>query len=173
MMAGETAALVDEAPAGPTVLHARAGQPSIILQKTGFTVVSPYVEQFWQSSLGPTSTALIRHLARHKLPIHAGTGSPNGSNYANVNVALAQATLGVGGKGKQGRSGPLFKSIDRLARFHFLSVDTRLDGYPTHVTIATHVQTVPLRIRRHWPDELAERHAAFMERIAGSDTGAR
>lgn len=134
----------------------------MVLVETGFTVVSAYVEQFWQSALGPTSTALIRHLARHRLQI-----GDDSASYVPIDLAVTRAALGVGRKGQEGKSGPLFRSVERLARFEFLTVDDSASDVPSHITIATHVHTVPDGIRRHWPDELALRHDAFIEQVLG------
>ncbi len=146
----------------PTVLLVRARKPSRMLTETGFSVVSPYVEQFWQSALGPTSTALVRHLARHRL--HIGDES---ARYTPVDLAVTRIALGIGRRGMEGRSGPLFKSVDRLARFGFLTIDQTRAGTPSHVTMATHVVTVPVGIQREWPDELVQRHDAFLRQILG------
>ena len=166
MMASEQQVPTDEQhrAARPTVIHVRAKKPSITLAETGFTVVSGYVEQFWQSALGPTSTALIRHLARHRLPVGGESAS-----YVPIDLALTRAALGIGRKGQEGKSGPLFKSVHRLARFGFLTVDEHVLEAPSHITIATHVHTVPDGIRRHWPDELALRHDAFIEQVLGEE----
>ena len=125
MMASEQQVPTDEQhrAARPTVIHVRAKKPSITLAETGFTVVSGYVEQFWQSALGPTSTALIRHLARHRLPVGGESAS-----YVPIDLALTRAALGIGRKGQEGKSGPLFKSVHRLARFGFLTVDEHVFG---------------------------------------------
>jgi len=154
----------DEATARPTVLHVRASRPSTVLAETGFTVVSAYVEQFWQSALGPTSTALIRHLARHRLTI-----GDESASYVPVDLAVTRAALGIGRKGQEGKSGPLFRSIERLARFQFLMIDAADANVPSYVTIATHVHTVPRGIRRHWPEELVRRHDSFIEQAMGEE----
>lgn len=163
MASDQQQATTEEQPtARPTVLLVRARQPSIVLVETGFTVVSGYVEQFWQSALGPTSTALIRHLARHRVPI-----GDDSAEYVPIDLAATRAALGIGRKGQEGKSGPLFRSIDRLARFRFLAVDDSALGVPSRITIATHVQNVPSGIRRQWPDELSRRHDAFIEQVLG------
>ncbi len=154
----------EESTARTTVLNVRARRPSTALAETGFTVVSAYVEQFWQSALGPTSTALIRHLARHRLTI-----GDESASYTPVDLIVTRAALGVGRKGQQGKSGPLFRSIERLARFQFLTIDDGDANVPTHVTIATHVHAVPRGIRRHWPDELVRRHDSFIEQVMGEE----
>ncbi len=165
MTSDQREAPTDEEPtARPTVLHVRARRPSTVLAETGFTVVSAYVEQFWQSALGPTSTALIRHLARHRLMI-----GDESASYVPVDLAVTRAALGVGRKGQEGKSGPLFRSIERLARFEFLKVDDMAADVASHVTIATHVHTVPSGIRRHWPDELVRRHDSFIEQVMGEE----
>ncbi len=166
MMASEK----QEVPAGeqssthPTVLLVRAKKPSIVLVETGFTVVSAYVEQFWQSALGPTSTALIRHLARHRLQI-----ADESANYTPIDLGLTRTALGIGRRGMEGKSGPLFKSVARLSRFGFLTIDSTALDVPSHITIATHVDTVPIGIRRHWPDELTHRHEAFIQQVLGEN----
>ena len=146
----------------PTVLMVRAKQPTAELAQTGFTVMSAYVEQFWQSVLGPTSTALIRHLARHRLPVGAESAP-----YVPVDLVVTRTALGIGRKGQAGKSGPLFRSVERLARFGFLTVDVTGDGFATHVTIVTHVGAVPHQYRRQWPDELTGRHDAFVLQVLG------
>ncbi len=154
----------DQSRTHPTVLLVRARKPSIVLVETGFSVVSAYVEQFWQSALGPTSNALIGRLARRRLQI-----GDESARYAPINLAVTRAALGVGRRGMEGKSGPLFKSVDRLARFGFLTIEETALGVPSQITIATHVDTVPGRIRRHWSDELRLRHDVFIQRVLGEE----
>ncbi len=144
----------------PVSLWIRGRAPTQIELETGFTIVSTYVEQFWQSALGPTSVALLRYFARHRLPV-----GDDSTNYTEIGLEVTRAVLGVNRQGQLGKNGPLFRSIDRLRRFRFLTVDREHLEFPSHVTLSTHVHTVPRSIIEAWPAELRARHDAFIQQL--------
>lgn len=144
----------------PVSLWIRGRAPTRVEAETGFTVVSTYVEQFWQSALGPTSVALLRYLARHRLPV-----GDDSTGYTEISLEVTRAVLGVNRQGQLGKNGPLFKSIDRLRRFRFLTVDREHLEVPSHVTLSTHVHTVPRSLMERWPEELRARHDSFIQQL--------
>lgn len=88
-------------------LHA-AQHPSVEVRRAGFPLDHPYLEQCWTPILGPTSIVLLRRIPQlwreHDLSVEIPTGD------------LA-ASIGLGRS--SGRSGPMWRSLDRVSRFRF------------------------------------------------------
>lgn len=76
------------------------------LEQYGYEVASDYVEAFWLSTLGPTSTWLLRRLV-------AVVGDR--PDAVRLDVAELAASLGIGSP--QDRLTPFVKSLDRLVMF--------------------------------------------------------
>lgn len=77
-----------------------------VLDSLGHDPRSPYVERYWLSILGPSSTLLLRRLAA------ALEAEPEGFSFDPLEWALE---LGLGARG--GKNGPFWRSIDRACRF--------------------------------------------------------
>lgn len=76
------------------------------LAQYGFDVSDDYVEAFWLSTLGPTSTWLLRRLV---------TILGDRSSAVRLDVAELSASLGIGSE--KDRLTPLVKALDRLVMF--------------------------------------------------------
>lgn len=80
--------------------------PDPVVDRVGHDPRSPYVEQFWLSTLGPSTTWLMRRLA-------AGLeAEPEGFTLDLVATARA---LGLGGRG--GRNSPFVRALERSRQF--------------------------------------------------------
>lgn len=80
--------------------------PDPVIDEVGHDPRSPYVERFWLSVLGPTSTWLLRRLV-------AGLeASPAGFT---LDLGATATELGLGGH--SGPSSPFIRSIQRCCRF--------------------------------------------------------
>ena len=118
-----------------------------LIEKLGHDPRSPYVEKYWTSVLGPSSTLLIRRLA-NGLEI-----SPEG--FELDTVAWAQE-LGLGIRG--GKNGPFWRSLDRMARFGA----TQRNG----ATLVVRRKLPPLNLRQidRLPPHLQQAHRAWATR---------
>lgn len=114
------------------------------LAVNGHPLDDPYVEMFWLGVLGPSTTCLLRRLAR------GFAKYPNGFRISIPDTARAMG-LGTG----TGRNGPLNRTIDRACTFHLVrrpargEIDVRL-----HVPSLTRRQLsrLPLSIRNSHRD---------------------
>lgn len=85
------------------------------LDRVGFPLDHPYIEQVYCSVLGPTSVLLLRRFGE-LLDKH-----PHG---VSVDLVDLGRSLGVGPKsadGEIGRNTPIRRSMDRLVQFHLAS----------------------------------------------------
>lgn len=82
-----------------------------VLDRLGFDPRSPYVERFWLSIVGPSTTWLLRRIA-------AGfDASPDGFEMLLGETARA---LGLGDRG--GRNSPFFRTLNRMVQFDLARV---------------------------------------------------
>lgn len=82
-----------------------------VIDKVGFDPRSPYVERFWLSIIGPSTTWLLRRLA-------AGfDASPDGFDLPLGETARA---LGLGDRG--GRHSTLLRTVNRMIQFELAKV---------------------------------------------------
>jgi hypothetical protein len=82
-----------------------------VIDKVGFDPRSPYVERFWLSIIGPSTTWLMRRLA-------AGfDASPEGFDLPLGETARA---LGLGDRG--GRHSTLLRTVNRMIQFELAKV---------------------------------------------------
>jgi hypothetical protein len=85
--------------------------PDEVLDRLGFDPRSPYVERFWLSIIGPSTTWLLRRIA-------AGfDASPDGFEMPLGETARA---LGLGDRG--GRNSPFFRTLNRMVQFELARV---------------------------------------------------
>ncbi|HUE58524.1 MAG TPA: hypothetical protein VMO88_02990 [Acidimicrobiales bacterium] len=82
-----------------------------LIDKVGFDPRSPYVERFWLSIIGPSTTWLMRRLAS------GFDASPSGFDLALGETARA---LGLGDKG--GRHSPFLRTVNRMIQFELARV---------------------------------------------------
>ena len=82
-----------------------------LIDKVGFDPRSPYVERFWLSIIGPSTTWLMRRLAS------GFDASPPGFDLALGETARA---LGLGDKG--GRHSPFLRTVNRMIQFELARV---------------------------------------------------
>jgi hypothetical protein len=82
-----------------------------VIDKVGFDPRSPYVERFWLSVIGPSTTWLMRRMA-------AGfDASPRGFDLSLGETATA---LGLGDRG--GRHSPVLRTVNRMIQFELARV---------------------------------------------------
>ncbi|MEM7338572.1 MAG: hypothetical protein AAF467_07995 [Actinomycetota bacterium] len=135
---------------GPTTLSFPEPSLSVraltdpVLDVLGHDPRSPYVEQYWLSILGPSSTLLLRRLAARL------ETEPDGFDLDPAEWAME---LGVGARG--GKHSPFWRSIDRACRFGM----ARRNG----PTLMVRRRLPPLTVRQveRLPDHLRRAHEAW------------
>ncbi len=115
-----------------------------MLERFGLDPCGQYVERFWVSVLGPTSTLLLRRLAQ------ALEEQPEGFMLDTTAWAIE---LGVGTKG--GKHGPFWRSLERCCRF---GIVTR-NG--STVAVRTRLPQLSMRQVARLPPHLKAAHDAW------------
>ncbi len=125
-----------------------------------FTISGNYLEMFWQSVLGPTSTAFVRYIARCEINPSTDPDTP----YTPLDALALCVSLGIhkndGGRSELPRT--FAQTIERLARLRFVTVDRRDGRLPSHISVRSHVTLVPSKFRDRWPLILQDRHSLFV-----------
>lgn len=144
--------MLETVPAPPVTVRV-CPWPDAVIDTLGHDPRSLYAESFWLPTLGPTAHLLLCHLATRF--------EARGDDEAfDLPVAATSQALGLGPK--EGRSTPLFRSLERLVQFD-LAIKQR-DG-----TLAVR-RTVPPVNRRHarrLPEDLRAAHEGWMARCEG------
>ncbi len=123
--------------------------PDPLIDRLGFDPRSTYVESYWLSTLGPSTTWLLRRLA-HGLDV-----SPDGFE---LDLQDCARELGLGSNG--GRHSPFARSLSRLVQFEIAR------WRPTAATLEVRRNVPPLNRRQvlHLPDALRLRHDDWQAR---------
>lgn len=127
--------------------------PDERVQRIGFDLTDPYVEQCWSAVVGPTSTLLLR-----RMPVLWETGAP-----AEIEASELSRSLGLGGG--TGDNSLLTRSMERLVRFRLARPTT------TDAGLEVFRQVAPLAARQldrvsQWTLDTHERlFSAHLERF--------
>lgn len=113
------------------------------LDRVGFPLEHPYVEQVWLSIVGPTSVLALRHLGRRLDAQPAGV---------TVDVVELSRSLGLQAKDsvELGRNSQLGRTLERLVQFHFAAWlgDDRLSVHRKVPAVTSHrVERLPESVR--------------------------
>lgn len=123
--------------------------PDRLIDRLGFDPRSAYVESYWLSTLGPSTTWLLRRLA-HGLEL-----APDGFE---LDLSGCARELGLGDKG--GRHSPFARALTRLVQFEIARWE------PTHRTLAVRRHLPPINRHQvmHLPEALRQRHDNWQAR---------
>jgi hypothetical protein len=121
--------------------------PDGVIDALGHDPRSAYVERFWLSILGPSTTWLVRFLANRL------DASPEGFD---LDLAATASALGLGSRG--GRHSPFMRALSRCCQFDV--AEARADG-----TLAVRRKLPPLTRRQilRLSPELVAAHQAWQE----------
>ena len=114
-----------------------------VVDQLGFDPRSAYVETFWLSTLGPSTTWLLRRMARGL------DESPGGYD---LDLPACASELGLGSNG--GRHSPFARALARLVQFEIARWS------PAEMTLEVR-RRIPTLVRRqvmHLPEALRVRH---------------
>ena len=135
-----------------TMILEPVAHPDPRVHRAGFALDHPYLERCWLPVIGPTSVLMLR-----RMPILWQHDPAVG-----VPVEELAAVLGLGGTG---RNSPVWRTIDRLARFNFAN---RIGD--NHVEVYTEVPPLSRRHLAALPASVRETHdqllAAHIEGLA-------
>lgn len=126
--------------------------PDPRIHRAGFPLDDPYLERCWLPILGPTSVLLLR-----RMPV-LWRDDPA------VGVPVDELAVALGLGHKVGGQSPLFRTLDRLARFNFAYrvKDNQLDVYTEVPPLNTRqLESLPPSVRAAH-DQLLTAH---LERI--------
>jgi len=121
--------------------------PDPVIDAVGEDPRSPYVEQFWLGTLGPSTTWLLRHIA------NSLDEAPDGFDLSLEETARR---LGLGDKG--GRHSPFTRALTRLVQFDL----AQLEG---EATLAVRRKVPPLNRRQvgRLSEPLQEAHERWQQ----------
>jgi hypothetical protein len=136
-----TAAVTDPVPDSITIRP----WPDPVIDSLGHDPRSAYVERFWLSTLGPSTTWLLRRIANELEAAPAGFELP---------LADTARALGLGGHG--GRNSPFIRALGRCVQFDLAQPHN--DG-----VLAVRRKIPPLNLRQvsRLPEALQEAHKAW------------
>lgn len=119
-----------------------------VIEDLGHDVRSSYVETYWLPILGPSAVWATRRMADWL------DASPDG-----IEVSLAELGPSLGIGGQVSRNTSIVRTMVRLVDFGIASIAG--DTYGLHTTFAP----LPLRLMRHLPASLLERHPLELEPV--------
>src|SRR5688500_366759 len=141
-----------------TLIISPVAHPNPRVHRAGFALDDPYLERCWLPVLGPTSVLLLR-----RMPILWQRDPAIGVPVDELAVALG---LGAG----TGRHSPVWRTIDRLARFNFAYrvSDNQVDVYTEAPPLnARHLASLPPTVRQAH-DELLTAHLERLGLVASA-----
>ena len=131
-------------------LSVRAWQ-DVVIDEVGHDVRSAYVERFWLSILGPSSTWLVRRL------VHALDAAPEGFE---LDLPATAVELGLGQH--SGRHSPFLRSVDRCCRF-----GAALLQEPSTLLVRRKLPPLTRAQVERLPEALRTEHQVWAEQPAG------
>lgn len=137
----------------PTGALAIRPWPDQVIDALGHDPRSPYVERFWLSVLGPSTTWLLRRVAAGLETAPSGFELP---------IAETARSLGLGG---EGRNSPFIRTLQRCCQFEV--------AHPEEPGVLAFRRKLPPLARRHierLPEFLQVEHARWHEHaVQGPD----
>jgi hypothetical protein len=131
----------------------RRPHPNRMVRCSGITPTDPYLEWCWLPVVGPSTVALVRHVA----DLTAESGE------ARIPMGELSRLLGLGRVGDTpGRNNKLVRTIVRAEQFGLGFTSLGVAEGAT-VGIHDHVALVPARLLERLPDLAWQRHVATVE----------
>lgn len=135
-----------------TLIISPVAHPDPRVHRAGFSLDHPYLERCWLPILGPTSVLLLRRMPSLW------------RNDPAVGVPVDELAVVLGLGNGTGRNSPVWRTIDRLARFNFADrvKDNQIDVYTEAPPLgARNLAGLPQSVR----DAHDELLAAHLERL--------
>ena len=117
-----------------------------------FALDASYVEDYWMSVIGPTSVAILRHVAR-RADVYGDPGATDDTSELGCVFGLGSGT---------GRWSPLLKTFDRLCHFGIAQWDIAPADADALVAVSIYnrLDVVPLGHLRRWSEHRQATHRA-------------
>ena len=121
----------------------------------GWLIGSEFVEEFWLPILGPSSIALLRWLHR------------DGGEFRRARtLPLVELAAPIGLGTSTGRHSPVFRTLDRLARFNAARWKTPADAAVPALGVSTHLYPLPRQYADRLPEAMQVEHRRVLNALA-------
>jgi hypothetical protein len=131
----------------------RRPHPNRMVRGSGITPTDPYLEWCWLPVVGPSTVALVRHVA--DLTTESGEASLPLNDLSRL--------LGLGTADVPSRNNKLVRTLARAERFGLAFTSLGVPGEHVTFGIHDHVALVPTRLLDRLPEVAWPRHVAAVE----------
>jgi hypothetical protein len=128
----------------------RRPHPNRIVRGSGITPTDPYLEWCWLPVVGPSTVALVRHVAE----LTPADGE------ARIPLADLSRLLGLGAADVPSRNNKLVRTLTRAEQFGLAFTSLGVPGAQVTFGIHDHVALVPARLLDRLPEVARQRHVA-------------
>jgi len=115
-----------------------------VLDQLGYDARSSYVDTFWLSILGPSTTWLLRRLV---------SGLEREPDGFQLDCATTSTALGLGGQ--TGKNSTLMRAVDRACRFGMAQ------RHADHIYVRRHMPPLSARQVSRLPEQIRAAHATW------------
>jgi hypothetical protein len=131
----------------------RRPHPNRMVRGSEITPTDPYLEWCWLPVVGPSTVALVRHVA----DLTAESGE------ARLPLNDLSRLLGLGAADVPSRNNKLVRTLARAEQFGLAFTSPGVPGEQVTFGIHDHVALVPARLLERLPEVARQRHAAAVE----------
>jgi hypothetical protein len=131
----------------------RRPHPNRMVRGSGITPTDPYLEWCWLPVVGPSTVALVRHVA----DLTAESGE------ARLPLNDLSRLLGLGAANVPSRNNKLVRTLARAEQFGLAFTSLGVPGEQVTFGIHDHVALVPARLLDRLPEVARQRHMAAVE----------
>jgi hypothetical protein len=136
--------------------------PNRMVRASGLEPTDPYLEWCWLPVVGPSTVALVRHVADLTKP----------SGEACVPLSDLGRLLGLGAVEVPSRNNKLVRTMGRAQQFGLAFSNVGGPGDPVTFGIHSHLALVPAPLLDRLPDVSRQRHVATVEAVNETLTAA-
>jgi hypothetical protein len=131
----------------------RRPHPNRMVRGSGVTPTDPYLEWCWLPVVGPSTVALVRHVA----DLTAESGE------ARLPLNDLSRLLGLGAADVPSRNNKLVRTLTRAEQFGLAFTSLGVPGEQVTFGIHSHVALIPARLLDRLPEVARQRHVAAVE----------
>src|ERR671910_1917686 len=131
----------------------RRPHPDRMVRGSGITPTDPYLEWCWLPVVGPSTVALVRHVAE----------LTSTSGEARIPLNDLSRLLGLGAVDVPSRNNKLVRTLTRAEQFGLAFTSLGAPGEQVTFGIHGHVALIPARLLDRLPEVARQRHVAAVE----------